>query len=376
MNEVNKIAQKCIGDELPFCLYKFCMKNCEFLKSLCANPRELAKKFKAGYFKENPKAPYSCNVCDLCQTLCPQGLNVGIMCMEIRRQMVEEGLGPLPSHRLVRRDQDFVTSDAFALTQPVSKLNKCKYAFFPGCSLSGYSPELVAKTHEYLVGKLPGTGIILGCCGGPTHFLGDQSRFDEIQNTVENEMKRLGASELLVACPDCYHTIKHNSPDIKLRSIYEVMAEQGLPESAKTTTGKKFSLHDSCKTRWEKNWQDSVRTLTAEMGHEIEEMEYSREKTRCCGMGGMVPYADLNLAGKITKKRADEASYDLLTYCAGCREAFAFLKPSIHILDLIFNSDWEKNKSEAPKTGKARRENQTRLKALILEKFSGKQPKE
>jgi hypothetical protein len=82
-------------------------------------------------------------------------------------------------------------------------------------------------------------------------------------------------------------------------------------------------------------------------------------------MGGMVPYVDFELAGRITKKRADEASHDILTYCTSCREALAMYKPALHILDLIFNTDWDRAKGEPPKTGKVRRENQARLKAML-----------
>ncbi len=358
MSKIERIIDECTecGD---------CVNDCEFLKLYCETPKELAEKSKAGYFREKPEIPYSCNVCGLCQRLCPQDLNLGDMNMEIRQQLVEEGLGPLPQHQFVRRDQEWSASDAATLAQPDSQLAECNRAFFPGCALSGYSPELVVEVYDYLREKLPGTGIVLGCCGSPTYFLGDQPRFSDMLGWIEAEMKRLGASGLIVACPDCYHTIKHNAPSIKLRSVYEAILEHGLPETTKATAGKAFSLHDSCKARWEEEWQDSVRALVTEMGYQIDEMEYSRDKTRCCGMGGMVPYADFELAGGITKRRVDEASYDLLTYCAACREALATHKPATHILDLIFNPDWEKGMLEPPKTGKERRENQAKLKTLL-----------
>lgn len=102
------------------------------------------------------------------------------------------------------------------------------------------------------------------------------------------------------------------------------------------------------------------------MGYKIEEMEYSREKTRCCGMGGMVPYVDFDLANRVTKTRADEASHDLLTYCAACREALAMEKPALHLLDLIFNPNWKETMRTPPKTGKKRREAQSQTKALVM----------
>jgi len=145
------------------------------------------------------------------------------------------------------------------------------------------------------------------------------------------------------------------------------------PVGAQATQTKTFSVHDSCKARWERGIQDSVRALVKEIGYEIEEMEYSREKTRCCGMGGMMPYADIELSSKITKLRIGEAPHDMLTYCLGCREAFAaYKKPAVSILDLIFNPNWEEAKLQAPKTGKIRRENQAKLKTLIQENLAEK----
>jgi len=94
-------------------------------------------------------------------------------------------------------------------------------------------------------------------------------------------------------------------------------------------------------------------------------MEHSREMTRCCGMGGMVAFANLELSSKVTKSRIGEAHFDILTYCASCREAFASEKPAIHILDLVFNPDWEQDRLKAPKTGKARRETQALLKSQL-----------
>lgn len=360
--EAKEEAERCL-----VCECKLCVKDCEFLKLYCETPKELAEKFKAGYFKENPAIPYSCNLCELCKKLCPEDLCPGDLCMEIREKMVKEGIGPLPSHQFVRRDQEFSTSDAFALSKPAPKDEKGEWVFFPGCTLSAHSPELVIKVYDYLQEKLPGTGIILRCCGAPTHCLGDHPKFEEILGGLESEVKKLGASGVLLACPECYRTIKRNAPDLKLKSVYEVIAEKGLPEGAKTSNPKTFSIHDSCTVRDEKELMDSIRTVVEQMGYQIEEMEYSRDKTRCCGAGGMIPYADSKLFFKIAKRRADEAPFDMLVYCAACRETFASVeKPSVHILDLVFNPDWEGNLRKPPQMGKARREKQAELKGLLV----------
>jgi Fe-S oxidoreductase len=151
-----------------------------------------------------------------------------------------------------------------------------------------------------------------------------------------------------------------------LKSLYEVIAELKLPEGIEAHDTYTFSLHDSCTVRDEKELMDSVRDLVKRMGYEIDEMQYSREMTRCCGAGGMVPYVDLELYLNQADKRAGEASYDMLTYCASCRETFAVTgKPSIHVLDLLFNPEWQVELDRLPQMGKERQEKQSELKELL-----------
>jgi Fe-S oxidoreductase len=356
-------AERCIR-----CECNLCVKSCEFLKSACNTPTELAEKLKNGHFREMPKIPYSCNLCGLCRRLCPEELDIGRVCLDLRRQLVEEGLGPLPGHKAVISEQEWVASDAFFTVFNGTDSGTSQRLFFPGCSLSAYSPDLVARTYEYLQRKLPGIGIILGCCGAPSYMIGDQTRFQNMMGRITTQMEKSGTSELILACPDCYHTFRENAPDIQARLVYELMIERGLPEAARAQSGKSFSIHDSCKTRYESGIQDSVRAIAEKLGYSIKEPEFSRDKTRCCGMGGMVSYVDVKLVNKVTMVRAKEMSQDVLTYCASCRNSFALVgKPSVHILDVIFGSELEKTKRRSPVIGEARRKNQSELKARLSE---------
>jgi Fe-S oxidoreductase len=361
-------AERCLA-----CECNLCVKDCEFLKLYGEAPRELAERFKAGYFRETPKVPYSCNLCSLCKGVCPQDLCIGDACLELRHKLVEEGLGPLPQHKFIDWNIDWTTSDSFVLAQPDPETGECKRVFFPGCSLSGYSPSLVIKTYDFLRERLPGTGILLHCCGAPRRDLGQRDQFEKILDGVRARMAELGASEVIVPCANCYKSFKYFAPQLKVRSLYEVMAELGLPDGIKTKPWT-FTLYDPCSARWEKDIQESVRTLARMTGYEMEEMEHSGELTRCCGTGGMVPYADISLAFKVTKCLADEAHSDIVTYCATCREMLANPeaagKPTLHILDLIFNPDWEQSRLNPPCIGTTRRDNQAELKKLLLARAS------
>lgn len=359
VSELEKIIEQCTecGD---------CVDECEFLKELSGTLRELADKLGAGYFREEPKIPYSCSLCSLCENICPQDLNVGTMCLEIRQEMVKQGLGPLPAHkRFVESEQERVFSDSFTLFLPDLTTGKCERAFFPGCILSGYSPSLVIKTYDYLREKLPDTGIILGCCGAPTHELGEEAKLQEMLEQLSAKITKLGAKEVILSCPHCYHMFKCYAPQLQLKSLYETLVQIGPPRAMKACDWT-FSLHDSCKVRREIALQDSVRSLVSKMGYDIEEMEYSRDMTRCCGAGGQILFANFSLARSITKRRADEAHFDILTYCAGCREMLAQEKPTIHILDLIFNPNWQSDMFKPPNKAATTRENQSLLKAQLL----------
>ena len=78
-----------------------------------------------------------------------------------------------------------------------------------------------------------------------------------------------------------------------------------------------------------------MRRLVTGLGYSIEEMAHNRERSICCGSGGMVPAVAPELARKMTDFRLSEATRDLVTYCASCRARLAKTgHPTLHVLDL------------------------------------------
>ena len=367
-----EIAARVGGEDLRRCLAcGTCTVSClvsEVDKNY--NPRKIVRRVLLGmkdYFKEKPEIPYSCHLCELCQKTCPYGVNIGKLCLVLREWLVEEGIGPLPKHKVITDDVEWATSPSFALTLRDPNVTECKRAFFPGCNLPAYSPSLVIKTYDYLREKLPGTGLIMRCCGAPSHGLGIHSMFQEIMGGLEHEMSKLGASELTVTCPDCYRTLKSATPSFRLKPLWEVLAETGIPQPPQSGHHT-FSLHDSCTARWETKLQDSARKVIGLTGHQIEELTHSRELTLCCGMGGLILPLNPMRVFSITKERVAEAHFDMLTYCAACRDALSIHKPSLHILDLLFNPDWEEAMRKPPNQPSVRKDNQSLLRSLLMER--------
>ncbi|MFH2044454.1 MAG: NAD(P)-binding protein [Pseudomonadota bacterium] len=360
-----KEAQRCL-----VCECKSCMTDCEFLNRFCDSPKDLVNKYKDGAFIKRPAIPYCCNICDLCEKVCPEGLNIGKMCNEAKQELVECGKGPLPTHKLVIKDQDWVRSDEFMLSIPNPDKRKSSRVFMPGCHLSAYSPQSVISAYDWLISNDKDTGIILKCCGNPTRSLGDHASFQNMIKDLTDEIKRMGAEELILACPNCLRTIsQHDASGIKIRSLYDVLAEEGIVLSDGHKTGV-FSIHDPCAGRFKKDTHNNIRKLVSQTGNSIIEMEHHGENGLCCGMGGMIAFASFDLAQKITKKRVEEAKHDILTYCATCREALAQHKPTIHVLDLLFNPNWDENKAKPPNPANIKKDNQSYLKAKLTEIYS------
>jgi Fe-S oxidoreductase len=229
---------------------------------------------------------------------------------------------------------------------------KTKRVFIPGCSLSSYRPELVEEVIKYLKNKLPGTGAILKCCGKPTKALGQYDKFKERYSGLQSEIDKLGADEIIVACQSCYLTMTANSPEQKVRSLWELMPEIGMPEGTvdkAKDSDLTLGVHDSCSTRDREDIHNGIRWILDQLGYDTEEPPHTKENTRCCGFGGMVVPANPDLAQKVMDRRTDEfESEHLVTYCAACRASMTKGgKKAVHILDLIFGPVWTSD-SEFP----------------------------
>ena len=153
-----------------------------------------------------------------------------------------------------------------------------------------------------------------------------------------------------MACTHCYQTFQEFLPEVKTRTIYEVLNEVGLPDGGSQPRQPwTFNIQDACGARQAPQIHDAVRRLVTDLGHSVEEMAHNRERSICCGSGGMVPAVAPELAKKMTDFRLSEATRDLVTYCASCRARLAKAgHPTLHVLDLPFNPAWQQTKTQPP----------------------------
>lgn len=338
MKLIIKEEEKCTG-------CKQCMKGCPMLDKFCDSPKELLGQLKSTEeFKHS--LPYSCMLCGYCSKVCPTSVDLKSLFLELRRDTVGINNGKLPGElntKGVDLHQKLSFSNLF--TSDIQNLQS-DTIFFPGCGLLAYSPKIVEKTYNHLRGKVEGIGIYTKCCGKPTNYLGKEEKFKEYYSILEKEFKEKGIKKVITGCQNCFITIGNKSKDIEVVSLWEVLSKVGIPEDKKDMcigTDKEFTIHDPCPTRNEGEIHNSIRRIVDDLGLNVEEMEFKKGRTLCCGAGGMVPITQGQIAKDHTMRRAQEAKTEyIITYCQECVESMRKGgKSSYHILDLLFNEELE-----------------------------------
>lgn len=361
------------------CECRECVKACEYLAHYGTYPKRYVREvynnlsIVMGIHQAN-KLINSCSLCGLCRQVCPGSLDMGEVCLEARRMMVARGKMPPSAHDFALRDMQFSAGDAFALSRHQPGFTTSSLLFYPGCQQAASSPESVRKIYEYLCEKVDGgVGLLLGCCGAPASWAGRQDLFGETLAATESRWRSLGSPPVVTACPTCFSMFHHNLPAMPLEPLWTMLDRIGPPAGAGSATGGlRLAVHDSCTTRHEAGLQQSVRSLLGKLGHEIEELPRNRERTICCGYGGLMMFANPEVAGKEIGRRIGESATDYLAYCAMCRDNFASRgKRAFYLLDLLFAADAGALAARPVPGYSQRQENRARLKSELLRDLWG-----
>ncbi len=372
-DEAAREAGRCL-----LCECMECVKKCEYLAHYGSYPKRYVREIYNNLsivkgFRHSNKMINSCSLCGLCGELCPNQLNMGEVCLEARRTMVKKGKMPPSAHDFAIRDMQFSNSDQFLLNRHQPGFTSSNAVFFPGCQLAASAPQYIKPIYNFLCEKIKGgVGLMLGCCGAPAEWAGCEDQAKEIMQNIGEAWKELGASKVITACPSCFGIFRSYLPEMQVEMLWSLFDSIGLPDNAGSgMSPRTLAVHDSCTTRYETQLHDSVRNIMSNLGYSIEELPRSREKTICCGYGGLMIFANREVAHKEINRRISESQADYLTYCSMCRDNFAGQgKTSYHILDLILGNERDCSEYKVPGYSD-RRENRARLKRSLLGEIWG-----
>lgn len=333
-------ASRCIQ-----CQCLECVKNCLFMERFKGYPKKYAReifnneRILLGAAHQYNVFTNSCSACGLCETICPNDFNMGEMCLEARRTLLELKIMPPSFHEFALDDMAFSNSDKFSLCRHEPGKTESSWLYFPSCQLCGSSPGEVVNSYGYLKEKLSGgVGIMLRCCGAPSFWAGRMDLFKDAIDEIRASWEKMGKPRVITACSTCLNIFQENLPEVVAVSLWNVMLEEGLPApSPETAKGGVVSIVDPCVTRHDPVGQKNVRRILKSLNMEIEELPLSGETPECCGYGGLMYNANPVLARDVVARRTTASDNDYLAYCAMCRDNFAFAGKRIsHLIEHLF----------------------------------------
>ena len=376
-DEVRREAGRCIQCE---CME--CVKVCLYLERYEGYPKKYARQifnneqviFGAAHTKN--QFVNSCSGCGLCQTVCPNDLYMGDLCLQARRSMNEQKFMPASFHEFALQDLARSSGERFALTRHQPGTTASAWLYFPSCQLCATSPVEVLSSYDFLQERLDGgVGVMLGCCGAPALWAGRDDLFQESLAAMRGGWEALGRPKVITACSTCQSVFREQLPELESVSLWSVLEEIGLP-APHSSGGCAWivSIADPCITRHDPETQGSVRRIVQSLGIRVEELPLSGGKPECCGYGGLMYNANPKLARDVIAHRVGQSApaaapppakpkalpagwfrtqlqeggdtayyttvsndHDYLAYCAMCRDNLAAAGKRVsHLIEHIF----------------------------------------
>ena len=375
--EAQKEADRCLQCE---CME--CVKVCEYLRVYKAYPRKYIREvynnlsIVMGMHHAN-KFINSCSICGLCKEVCPEDLHMGLVCKSAREEMVRKGKMPPSAHEFPVQDMLFSNSETGSARPAPTGDRPRQIPFLSGLPVDGIRPASCPERLPY-PGEAPGRR-----CRPDASLLRRPRRLERPERTLcidhggnDRPLARDGPPGNDPGLFDLLRDGPRPSPGdsgaLPLRSAGRV----GEPGS-ETAPGRAVAVHDACTSRHEATIQNHVRGIIRRSGATIEELPLSADRTECCGYGGLMRFANPEVAKEVVRRRIVLSPLDYVAYCAMCRDNFvAQGKRALHVLDLVFGpGDEDAAERKAPGYS-LRRENRLRLKEKLLEELWGERAPE
>jgi Fe-S oxidoreductase len=365
-------AERCIQCE---CME--CVKKCLFLKRYKAYPKKYAReifnneRILLGAAHQYNVFTNSCSTCGLCETICPNDFSMADLCLEARRTLLEQKIMPPSFHEFALQDMVYSNGEPFSLCRHEPGEKESAWLYFPSCQLCGTTPGEVVSSYRYLRDRLSGgVGILLHCCGAPAFWAGREDLFKEALDEIRASWEEMGKPQIITACPTCRNIFKEQIPEMKPVSLWDIMLEVGIPESAGAhgRKGNTVGVVDPCATRHDPVGQKSIRRILKSLDITIEELPLSGETPECCGYGGLMYNANPTLARDVVARRTTASENDYLAYCAMCRDNFASAGKRVsHLIEHLFPAIADGDPAARSRISwSERRANRGRVKEMIL----------
>src|SRR5271169_1320065 len=293
---------------------------------------------------------WSCTTCGACEEECPLLIEYIDKIVDLRRGMVDDGNVPKsiqkalkalesrgnPYGKLEKKKADWVKDKEFQLTCNVKLLNGDNTAetlYFVD-SITSYDDRIQAigrATARILKDAGENFGI-LGPgekdSGHDVRRFGEETLFMALRDHNVDAIKASGVQRIVTSDPHAYNALKHDYKDVPpVEHISQVIAREVKAGKIKFNPVQNeksvYAYHDPCYLgRHNQIYDDRREVLDAIPGLKRVEMSRTRDRSFCCGGGGLMlfyePKEEQRMGVKRVQMAAEAGANVIVTACPFC----------------------------------------------------------
>ncbi|WP_022664528.1 (Fe-S)-binding protein [Desulfospira joergensenii] len=292
---------------------------------------------------------WSCTTCGACEEECPLGIEYIDKMVDLRRGMVDEGMVPQslqkplkalekrgnPYGKMEKKRADWAGDKEFKAKHAVKNLAKDKAdTLYFVDSITSYDDNIqeIARRTSIILEK---AGVDFGILakeekdsGHEVLRFGEEMLFQDLKEQNTEAILESGVTNIVTADPHAYNALKNDYKGLpQVKHISQVVAEKitsgQLTLKPCTSPDKTYVYHDPCYLgRHNGVYEDPRAALDAIDGLTRVELEKSRDRSFCCGGGGLMLFyepEEETRMGVLRVNMAAEAGADVIvTACPFC----------------------------------------------------------
>ena len=293
---------------------------------------------------------WSCTTCGACEEECPLLVEYIDKIVDLRRGLIDDGNVPQslqkplkalesrgnPYGKMEKKKADWANAKEFQQVCQVKTLGKSNGAdtlYFVD-SITSYDDRMqsIGRATAKILDHVGENFGILGAAerdsGHEVRRFGEELLFTALRDHNVEAIKASGVKKIVTADPHAFNALKHDYKDVpEVEHISQVIAREVKTGKIKfnplESRDKVYTYHDPCYLgRHNQVYDDPREVLDAIPGLKRVEMSRSRDRSFCCGGGGLMlfyePKEEQRMGVKRVQMAAEAGANVIVTACPFC----------------------------------------------------------